>query len=291
MSFPSDYQSRAGAEKLGLLWSQVKVDPYPSSALPTAVPGPWGRRKLFSVDFNRGSFELPGDELPLDRPKLVHTWGSCALVTLKVTEKHPYTGVFETGGAALLRFSDATGGGKFLPSIALKFMVDGKPSLNYLALPSVLRAKGDLRPLSSTFSNAAPPAESFDAKLVQKSFQKTANALGGTRLYGVYLPLHHLAEMGLDGKAVASAVVPDRLEFKPTEEAKRVCGEGVDFRTGLAKIPKGTKLFEVFVGEKVDKAVVPFGEVTLDSEWVASPYGDERLFFAHDVGPKAGGGH
>lgn len=285
MSIPSDYQARTGTEKLGLLWSSVKSDPYSPSALPTRVPGPWGRRKLFSVAFNRGSFELPGDELPPDRPKLVHTWGTCALVTLKVTAKHPYTGMFETGGPALLRFSDATGGKKFLPSIAMKFLVDGKPSLNYLALPSVPRRKGDRHPLSSTFSNAAPPASEFDGKLVQRSFQKTAEALGGTRLYGVYLPLHHLAKMRPDGRGVEAFAVPDRIEMKPTDEAIAACSGAGDFRLSLAKIPKGTKLFDVSISEKMGAPTEPYGEVWLDSEWVASRYGDERLFFAHDVGP------
>lgn len=291
MSLPSDYQARKGREKLELLWSRVLADPYPEGALPTRVPGAWGRRKLFSVEFNRGSFELPGDELPPERAKLVHTWGTCALVTLSVTGKLPYTGLFASGGTALLRFSDATGGNKFLPSIALKFMVDGGPSLNFLALPKVLREDGDMHPLSSTFSNAAPPARAFDTKLVQRSFQKTAEALGGTRLYGVYLPLHHMAGVDGEGKKSETPVVPDRLEFVPTDEAKSVCPSRGDFRTSLARIPKGTKLFDVRVSPRMDKETEPFGELRLDSAWVASPYGDERLFFAHDVGPTGPSGH
>jgi hypothetical protein len=285
MSLPADYQKRSASEKLDLVWAKVNSDPYPEGALPTRIPGPWGRRKLFSVEFNRGSFELPGDELPPDRPKLVHTYGSCARVTMKVTASLPYTGLFQTGGEALIRFSDAKGGSGFVPSLALKFMVDGRPSLNLLTLPSEHREKGDKRCFSSAYCNATPPARELDTKLVQRAFLKTAQELGGTRLYAVYLPLHHLAQSFTDGQSPDKPVVPDRIEFHPTEDVKRLCPDTPDFRTSLARIPKGTKLFDVHVAQRIDMPTVLLGELYLDSPWVASRYGDERLFFAHDVGP------
>lgn len=286
MSLPDGYALLGAEEKLEALWARVSEDPYAEGALPTRVPGPWGRRKLFSTEWNRGSFELAGDELPADRPKLVHTYGACARVTLKITASHPYTGIFAKGGAALLRFSDAKGGGAFLPSIALKFMVSGKPSLNLLALPNDYRAKGDLRCFSSVYCNATVPAKEFDSKLVQGAFEKAAKALGGTRLHAVYLPLHHLAGMSADGAAVESAVVPDRVEFHPTDEVKRACPDARDFRVSLGRVPSGIKLFDVRGAAKIDAKAEPMGEVWLESGFVASRYGDERLFFAHDVGPK-----
>lgn len=285
MSLPDGYSRLGAEEKLDALWALVSSDPYPEGALPTRVPGPWGRRKLFSTSFNRGSFELSGDELPPDRPKLVHTYGSCARVTMKITASHPYTGVLAKGGPALLRFSDAKGGGSFAPSIALKFLVTGKASLNFLGLPNDYREKGDLRCFSSVYCNSTVPAKEFDTKLVQGAFQKAAKALGGTRLYSVYLPLHHLAGMGADGAAAENPVVPDRVEFHPTEEAKRACPEALDFRLSLGRMPAGIKLFDVRVAAKIDQPAEPMGEVWLDSTFVASKYGDERLFFAHDVGP------
>jgi hypothetical protein len=285
MPLPSDYQRRSAAEKLDLLWAEIQSDPYPDGALPTEVPGVWGRRHLFSVDFNRGSFEHAEDELPAGRAKLVHTHGTCARVTVKVTASHPYTGVFAKGGQAILRFSDATGGGDFTPSLALKFFVDGKPSVNLLALPKAPRAPKDQRFFSSAYANATFPATSFDKKLVQSAFQKAAKALGGTRLYAVYLPLHHIASVHVDGTPPAKAEVPDRIELHPTAEAVRAAGEGGDWRAALAKIPAGTKLFELKVSPRIDAEATPYGELWLESKCVASRYGDERLFFQHDVGP------
>ncbi|MDC3961174.1 hypothetical protein [Polyangium jinanense] len=291
MSLPDGYSLLRAEEKLDALWARVSSDPYPEGALPTSVPGPWGRRKLFSTAFNRGSFELSGDELPPDRPKLVHTYGTCARVTLKITAELPYTGVLAKGGSALLRFSDAKGGGSFAPSIALKFFVTGKPSLNFLGLPNDYREKGDLRCFSSVYCNSTVPAKEFDTKLVQAAFQKAANSLGGTRLYSVYLPLHHLAGMGADGATADNPVVPDRIEFHPTAEAKRACPDTSDFRLSLGRVPAGIKLFDVHVAPKIDQPTKPLGELWLDSAFVASKYGDERLFFAHDVGPTTPGPH
>lgn len=284
MALPSDYESRSAREKNDLLWANLNADAYPDTKLPTRAPSPIARFKLFSVEFNKGSF-VAGDELPPDRPKLVHTYGTCARVSLHITEKHPYTGMLERGGDAIVRFSDAKGGGNFLPSMAFKFFVDGRSSTNVLVLPSEYRQKGDLRCFSSTYCNATPPAKELDTKLVQRTFQKTAKALGASRLYAVYLPLHDFASIRQDGSKPETPVVPDRIEFVPTDAAKKACSDAPDFRRALATVPAGTILFNVFAAEKIDKPLERVGEVRLDSAWVASAYGDERLFFQHDHGP------
>lgn len=285
MPLPLDYQKRGADEKLELLWSQIKADPYPDGALPHKVPGPWGRRKLFSVGFNKGSFLIESDELPEDRPKLVHTFGTTARVALKITSPQAYTGFFQAGGAALMRASDATGGGKFLPSLALKFFVDGRPSVNLLALPTQPHPPSDPRFFASAYANATLPATSFDAKMVQRSFQKTAEALGGKRLYAVYLPLHNVASVRRDGSSPSKAEVPDRVELHPAKEAAAAWVSTPDWRSSLAKIPVGTKIFDVRASPSIDADATPLGEVWLEAPFVASRYGDERLFFQHDVGP------
>jgi hypothetical protein len=291
MSLPPDYQKRSASEKLDLLWKNINADPYPEGALPTRVPGALGRLKLLSVDHNRGSFEHVSDELPEDRPKLVHTHGTVACVSFQITEPHPYTGLFRTGSPALLRFSDATGGGKFTPSLALKFFIEGRPSVNLLALPTAHREPDDLDIFTSVYANATHKAVSLDAKLVQHAFQKAAKAMGGTRLYAVYLPLHHIAEVHTDGSAPSAPQVPDRIEFRPTKEAISAWSSASDFRTSLARIPAGTRLFSLWAAPKIDAEASPIGELVQGSPWIASRYGDERLFFQHDVGPRAAPAH
>lgn len=283
-ALPSDYVQRSAVEKLELLWANISADPLSPSDLPHAVPSPWARRKLFSVPHNRVSFEHATDELPEGRSKLVHAHGVVAKVRL-VLHDSPYTGVAGSGGAGLLRVSDAVGGGKFTPSLAIKFLVDGQPSLNYLALPSASREPGDHDFSTSVYSNSAPPPKNLDAKLIGGAFQRTAKALGGTRLYGIYLPLHHLAQRELDGRAVADAKVPDRIELHPTAAARAAAKSGADWRVVLAGLPVGLALFEVRAAPKIDVEATLIGELRLESSFVASRYGDERLFFQHDVGP------
>jgi hypothetical protein len=193
--------------------------------------------------------------------------------------------MLEQGGEALVRFSDAKGGSNFLPSLAFKFFIDGRSSTNVLVLPTAYRDKGDRRCFSSTYCNATTPAKELDTKLVQRTFQKTAKAMGTSRLYAVYLPLHDFASIRTDGSKPENPVVPDRLEFVPTDEVKAACPDLPDFRRALAAIPVGTILFRVFASPKIDKPLQPVGEVRLDSAWVASAYGDTRLFFQHDTGP------
>ena len=282
---PSDYQQRTAADKLDLLWARISEDPWPLDALPTSVPGPWGRRKIFSTKHNRGSFEHVGDELPEDRKKIIHTWGTCARVTLSFDNGAPYTGLLSGQHEALFRFSDATGGPMFVPAGALKWPVDGQPSRNWFGLPGVPRSPKDPRPLSKMLSNAIPAAKDPVGKLIAGAFDRTAKALEGSRLYAIYLPLHHLAAVNADGSAVEQPVVADRLELHATEEAKAAIGEDGDFRCRLGQLAEGTVLFDLLVSGDKDAPAQKVGAMTLSSGFVASPHGDQRLFFQHDRGP------
>ncbi len=285
MALPVDYASKSAAEKLELLWREIGSDPYPDNDLPTQPPSGGQRRKLFSVAFTRKSFDHRSDEMPAERIKLVHRYGTTAKVTVNVDDAQGFTGVFATGGPAILRFSDAAGGGK-TPSLAMKFMVDdGKPSLNFLALPYRRRDPDDRDPLNGVYANATHPPEAFDVKAVAFAFQRTADALGGKRLYAVYLPLHHMAGTNLDGSTVAEPVVPDRIELHGTQATRDLMKDHRDWRRSLASLPAGTVLFDLAISTGIDDPAKPLGTVTLDAPFVASRYGDERLFFQHDTGP------
>ena len=284
---PDDYQSLPGADKLDLLWRRVSAEPYPDDRLPTRAPGAVARLKLFSVAFNRGSFEHAGDECVDGRRKVIHTHGTVAVVRLEVTADHAYTGIFKTGGRALLRVSDATGGPIFAPSMALKFLIDGAPSINVFANQAKHGPTRDFDVFNRYYANSLPQPRRLDTKLVDRSFQRTARVLGGTRLYSVYLPLHDSAGQNLDGSSVAEPVVPDRIELHPTGELHLGATEEPDWRTELAALPADTVLFEVRISGHIDEPAVPFGRLVLERPFVASQYGDERLFFQHPVGPRS----
>lgn len=282
---PEDYVGLSAAEKLDLLWERVSAAPYEPDALPAAVPGPLGRRHLFRAKYDAGSFTHVSDVLPPGREKLIHRWGTCARVRVEVDQPRSFTGFLETGGVGLIRFSDALGGPEFVPTLALKIPVDGKPSLNFFANPGERRSPKDRDFLSKMFSNGTPAPKGALATLLAGRFEAGAASLGATRVYANYLPLHHLAGAHVDGSEVGSPVVPDRLELRATAEAHAAYAEGVDFRLGLAALEPGTRVFEISVAERIDAEAVPLGHLTLDTRPVASSFGDDRLFFQHDVGP------
>lgn len=284
-ALPSDYDSLSAEEKLERLWSQVSAEPYPAGPLPSEPPSTWARRKLFTVGHDRVSFEHVSDVVPRGRTKLVHAHGTCACVTWKVKDSRGFTGVFESGGRGLLRFSDATGGPVFSPSFAIKFPVKDGPSLNFFALPYESRSGRDRDPLSGVYANGAPPPKAGPAKAVAWAFQRTADALQGTRLYAIYLPLHELAERSLDGASVDSATVPDRVELRATDEARAALADAEDWRRKLEGLEAGTALFEMSISAGREEKAESHGTLVLDTDFVASRWGDERLWFQHHTGP------
>ncbi|WP_428261190.1 hypothetical protein [Haliangium sp.] len=285
-SLPENYQSLPAVEKLELLWQRVGAAPYPADALPTKPPGGFARRKVFTVRHNRGSFEHIGDEMPPGRAKLVHAFGAVAVVRLEITDEHPYTGLFATGGRALMRTSDASGGAVFTPTHALKFLIDGRPSVNVFANQAVHHPPQDYDLFSRHYANALPAPNRPDTKLVAWAFQRTADALGGKRLYAVYLPLHNAAEVRADGAEEPAPVVPDRIELHPTGELHLSPTPSPDWRSELGALAPEVTLFDVRLAGAIDEPAVAVGRLVLERPFVASRYGDESLFFQHDVGPR-----
>ena len=285
-SLPDDYVSLPAARKLDLLWQRVATAPYARDRLPVRPPSLLERRHLFKVGHNRGAFEHDGDEVAGGRDKLIHAHGTVAWVKLDITRPHPYTGLFATGGPALLRVSDAVGGPVFSPSHALKFPVDGRPSINVFANQMHHHAKRDYDVFARAYANSLPTPTTLDGRLVAHAFQRTARALGGTRLYSNYLPLHDAAGQNLDGTTAAQPVVPDRIELHPTGQLHTNAGGEPDWRLELADIEPGAVLFTVHLAGHIDEPAIECGALRLERRFVASRYGDRQLFFQHHIGPR-----
>jgi hypothetical protein len=83
---------------------------------------------------------------------------------------------------------------------------------------------------------------------------------------------------------VGRPIVPDRLVFHPTPEARQIFAgrAGVDFRLVLAEVPLGTPLYEI---EGVqDSGSAHVGLLRTTTPFVSSDGGD-RLFFRHVQDP------
>lgn len=280
---PANYQSRPRAEKLDLLWKNVTATAYPPDRLPPGEPGLLARLPLFMVSYLRASVEHESDELPPGRVKLVHRYGAVARVRFEATTEQPYTGLLRGSHEGLLRFSAATAAPSFIPAIALKLFVDGRPSANIMAMHRNDGEGKNHDVFAVPYSNAVQPATRLPGTLLGRAFERAAKIIGGARLYGSYLPLHDVVNVQADGTAVANPVVPDRLVFQPL--VARASGPIADWRTRLAELPENTPLFDVQVARTIDSAPEPLGRLTLLSRFVASTYGDDVLFFQHHRGP------
>lgn len=284
---PSDYASRCAAEKLDLLWHRASTEPYTADALPRQEPGLVARRKLFSPAHHTVSFTHPSDELPPGREKLIHRFGVVARASLRRTVLSPYTGFFATGGVGLLRVSAATVVPSFNPSLAFKHPVTGGPSVNWFAMASSDGQEDDHEPFRRVWSNSLPEPQRLDARMLGRVMAAAIKRLEAPRLYPVYLPLHHMASIDGGGREVADPCVPDRIVLTPDPAARVGSEQEPDWRVRLGTLEPSTRLFEVALAADIESKPEAWGELVLESRFVASAYGDETLFFQHDRGPQA----
>jgi hypothetical protein len=119
--------------------------------------------------------------------------------------------------------------------------------------------------------------------------------------HGLHQPLDNLARVRTDGSPVPQkdVSVPYRLIFRPTSGAKRRSDPTIDFRDDLAQnIPAGSRIYEVLALEESQEMelrergvttledlvahAAMIGTIATESEFIASKYGDYRLFLRHN---------
>ena len=275
---PDDYQSRTASDKMSYLWQRVVEEAWPS--LPPYSGRGWGSllRSFGSFFHLKKTFDHTSDELPEGRVKIIHTYGSVVQLALKPEPGHPFTGLYKKGGMALARLSLAANPDKigFIPGMALKFLIDAKPSRNIMVMNS-LEGQGDNRNFfAKVFSNAipAPSFFSFNLWVLFKIFSTVSNPAN-------IIPVQSLASVHQDGSIPERIQSPTRLNLKPSEEVEKVFDGSPekDLRVSLTNIPKGTILYELF-GILQGKEY-KIGELRTASEFVNSSYGDKKLFFQH----------
>ena len=101
------------------------------------------------------------------------------------------------------------------------------------------------------------------------------------------LPLLEAAQILAHGGQVPPAEVktPYEIIFEPTKEVQGLFAahlEG-DLRTALGALPVGTVLYNVLLtaSREPDAERHMAGTITMTSEFLASKFGDEQLFFQH----------
>jgi len=290
---------KTAGESLSSILGEISSSEFDRKSLPTSDPGFFSVLKLFSSSFLQVTFTHSSDEMPVARPKLIHTYGSVAPVELIIdAPSSPYTGLFKTGGVGLARLSLAKQSGSFTPGMGLKLFVDYKPSINFQVMYSLDGQGEDRNFFVNKFSNIIDPPSSFILKQLGNAFDWAINALSDNPSEkpesAIVLPVYEAAGINSDGTAVASdsIVEPYEVVFTPTSEVKKSYASFLsrtqnavsydkDFRVGLGEIPAGTVLYTVSVKAKRGAQEEVIGRLKTSGKFIASEYGDSKLFFQH----------
>ena len=273
------FQSLPAAQKRAILWREVTATPYqqlPELGSEGLGGGTNGFERLTSVlgifrlGFLEKAFATESDVRP-PREKLFHPFGTVAQVAFEPLPGSPYTGVFASGATGLARLSLATDDKSYTPGIGLKLLVDGAPSLNVHAIPS-------LEPQAShDFFGGAPTNVIPEPKGLMLRFLNFVASLVANPLKR---PVDHLAAVDQSGKAVAAPRSPSQIRFEPAAVHFDPSSKD-DFRTQLAGVPPGTVIYRVFGSDQDGGPMIPIGELRTQSPFVASSFGDHELHLQH----------
>jgi hypothetical protein len=255
------------------------------------------------------SLTFASDEFLEPRQKIIHTYGTTAKIIFEPDPTTPYTGIFSERAPGLARFSYA---GPVLaigvvPALALKFPLDGnRHSENMVVLNKLDRQQPFWHFFSkhsynsvfqNPFSNIIPTPRwtNLIIRTINDRFKTVVQE--GTVLRQ---PVEGVASIHTSGTLVPADQVnaPYRLIFSPANEAARSSDPTIDFRDDLGRnIRTGTAIYDIYgLSEseekdlnragisKVDgllKGARKIGTLKTESEFIASKYGDYRLFFKH----------
>jgi hypothetical protein len=138
----SQYESQTRQQKMTQLWNEITKDTTPGS-----FPSPLKLAGIF-VESMFPTFDHREDTLPDGRVKYIHSVGVVGQVQLVPEPNQPYTGVFQGSDSILLRLSCAKAPDttkttpaealdNFTPGLGIKFLRDGQPSANVVAMYGV----------------------------------------------------------------------------------------------------------------------------------------------------------
>lgn len=270
-----DYERRDAEEKLGILWQKVVASRYSelpgfhrSAALVPAL-------KLVGGLLRRGrrTFSARTDVLE-PRTKLSHPFGVVAAAEFRADPGARAGGVLD-GAPILVRLSISghPEEGGFSPSMAIKFFIDGFPSVNVHLTASIDGQEGDQDFFRDALTNILPTPSSSAGKLSRPLLARIIGQEDPFRM-----DIDHLAFRDRSGAICYDSAAPHQILFRPKLASMPQAG---DFREALMTIPASSELYEAWVRYTADGELIRAGAVVTTSEFVASEFGDRVLHFHH----------
>jgi hypothetical protein len=289
-SLAADYQSLDASTKQEIIWKKVQESPYTPENLPIEGPNALESAKVLLPTFLRVAFTHISDEMPEGRKKLIHSLGSVAKIQLEIFPNSTFSGVFKSGGVGFARLSwakfDLT---NIVPGVAIKLLIDGKPSQNFLVMHNLDGQGSNQNFFLNPVTNAFPNPTSTAMIMLSKVFAATLAILpGGPKDHPEkenILGLYEQASVLSNGQVEEKVVAPWKINLVPSPKLSASQGGNRtdDFRTVLAEVPEGTVLYDVVAYRRATSPGVAIGRLISRSAFVASQYGDEKLYFQHAV--------
>ncbi|HXE48606.1 MAG TPA: hypothetical protein VN663_09560 [Ramlibacter sp.] len=285
--------ARSACQKADSMWNdKILVSRYPTLP-PLTSPGLLDLLTLTTGDFSVKALSAGGDELEAGRNKLIHSFGAEARLRLVISDGAGagYSGIFRSGAQCMIgRFSLATrpDSESSIPGLALKIFIDGaQPSVNLHLMHSIDGEAGH-NFFGHTFSNILPPPEALSKRLLANGFRRSAQQFGARDPDPGRLTLEHLAGTLTNGKRDLPVKAPYQILFQPTPQARALMRDASvvdDFRVRLAQLKAGQALYEVVAREEGAGAEqdTHLGQLVLTAPVVSSHYGDEKLYFQHNM--------
>jgi hypothetical protein len=295
---PETYRALSGIAKRDFLFDHgIRATRYADGQMPDVLGGvvQFAESAGMSV-FHRllpNTISRVADELEQPTHKLFHTYGTTAKVRFEpATGGSPYTGLFAETAHGLVRFSYAgpVVGVGIVPGLGLKFTLDGdRPSENAVLMRG-LDPQFSRSVFHQPFTNLLP--EPSRINLIMREVKQRFETVV-TDGHGLHQPVLNFARVTTSGAGVEGEPrAPYRLILVPTDAAKVGHNPLLDFRDDLARsVPAETRIYDVLALDADPDGVAelegmiphaqPIGALTTESEFIASAYGDYRLFFQH----------
>ena len=235
---------------------------------------------IFTQDIN-DTFDWIGDEMPEGRLKIVHPRGTVTRIAYESLGDHPYTGIFKGSRFGIMRISEVSRTvpevQRTSPGFGIKFLRDGAPSANGLAMFSFAGQPSFNFLTNSWTTHLAEPQNICGRMTISSKFAEGTRHLGNTSVM-------EWAEMDAEGKVEENPVWPFMLRFEPTITSAFPDTFQAEFHEQMMLIQDHVHLFDVWaldepIGLGGEEKLV--GRIITESITTTSLWGDVALFFKH----------
>jgi hypothetical protein len=299
---PDNYDSLSACAKQEVLWKEIRSTEH--RALPELAELGVKEVGLMAIQSLTTKVARYSDTAPKTWRKYLHRRGVVSKVKFVASRDSEFTGLFKGADCGLVRLSLTYKPNKtsrdFAPGLALKLFRDKEGySSNVSALYTLKGQEKDHNFFANALSNIVPMGDGFGLKSIHGLFKQVTG-------YPEQLLLTDFAESGADSVLVKERKAPRQLFFVPNQSvlSEKASSKPHDFRTDILKVKKGSLLYKVYAVygkpdfnyaddytvemiEGFKDSASHIGDLITTSDFKASEFGDSRIFFRHEVRPKA----